>query len=42
MKENKPGNILWHDLTVDNAENVSDFYHEVVGGGKRRHEYGRL
>lgn len=34
MKENKPGNILWHDLTVDNAENVSDFYHEVVGWEK--------
>jgi predicted enzyme related to lactoylglutathione lyase len=27
----KPGTILWHDLTVDDAEGVRDFYAEVVG-----------
>ena len=34
MEESKPGQILWHDLTVDNAEGVSDFYKEVVGWQK--------
>lgn len=27
----KFGKIIWHDLTVENAEQVRDFYHEVVG-----------
>ena len=27
----KPGSILWHDLTVPNAESVRDFYAAVVG-----------
>jgi hypothetical protein len=30
MQDSKPGQILWHDLTVDNAENVSNFYHGVI------------
>ncbi|WP_276347734.1 VOC family protein [Daejeonella sp. JGW-45] len=34
MDESKPGQILWHDLTVDNAELVSDFYHGVLGWEK--------
>lgn len=25
---------MWHDLTVDNAEEVSDFYKQVVGWEK--------
>ena len=27
----KPGSIVWHDLTVDNADEVRDFYSAVVG-----------
>ncbi len=27
----KAGTILWHDLTVKNAETVSEFYTSVVG-----------
>ena len=34
MEESKPGQILWHDLTVDNAENVADFYNGVLGWRK--------
>lgn len=34
MEESKPGQILWHDLTVDNAEEVSSFYHGVLGWEK--------
>jgi len=32
-ENNKPavGTIGWHDLTVDNAEEVRDFYQSVVG-----------
>jgi uncharacterized protein len=28
---NQPGTIVWHDLTVPNAEPVRDFYAAVVG-----------
>ena len=33
MSENKPavGSISWFDLTVENADQVRDFYREVVG-----------
>ncbi len=34
MEKPKPGTIGWHDLTVKDAENVSDFYKEVVGWEK--------
>ncbi len=34
MSENKTGHILWHDLTVENAGEVSDFYSEVIGWEK--------
>lgn len=27
----KPGSIAWHDLTVDDADSVRDFYASVVG-----------
>lgn len=27
----KTGKIFWHDLTVENAEQVKDFYCNVVG-----------
>jgi len=26
-----PGSIAWHDLTVENAAEVGDFYQQVVG-----------
>ena len=29
--EMKVGEVLWRDLTVENAEEIRDFYHEVVG-----------
>ena len=34
MKKKKIGKILWHDLTVNDAEKVSDFYKEVIGWDK--------
>lgn len=34
MEEPKPGQITWHDLTINDAEGVSDFYKEVVGWEK--------
>lgn len=35
MSDQKPiGNIEWRDLTVANAEQVSDFYAQVVGWQK--------
>jgi predicted enzyme related to lactoylglutathione lyase len=27
----KPGAILWHDLTVDEADSIRDFYASVIG-----------
>jgi uncharacterized protein len=27
----RPGTVMWHDLTVENAEQVRDFYAAVVG-----------
>lgn len=33
--EIQTGTILWQDLTVENAERVSDFYAEVVGWKKQ-------
>lgn len=35
MEKHKTGSILWHDLTVSDAETVSDFYKEVVGWEKQ-------
>ncbi len=31
MSEQKPGTIGWTDLTVENAEQIRDFYQQVVG-----------
>lgn len=31
MTKQTTGQIHWHDLTVDNAEEVSNFYQEVIG-----------
>lgn len=30
-KETETGSIVWHDLTVEHAESVSEFYAAVVG-----------
>lgn len=34
MEKPKIGYISWHDLTVDDAESVSEFYSRVVGWSK--------
>jgi len=31
MAKNKAGKLVWKDLTVDNAEQVKDFYSQVIG-----------
>lgn len=31
QQSTKTGTISWHDLTVENAEEVRDFYSQVVG-----------
>lgn len=31
MNKPKTGTIVWHDLTIDNADEVRDFYSKVVG-----------
>jgi len=31
MNKPKTGTIVWHDLTIDNAGEVRDFYSKVVG-----------
>jgi predicted enzyme related to lactoylglutathione lyase len=36
----KVGDILWRDLTVNNAEQVRDFYKAVVGWQSSDHEMG--
>ena len=40
-KENSSiGKIVWHDLTVDNADSVKDFYCKVVGWSSSEHDMG--
>jgi predicted enzyme related to lactoylglutathione lyase len=34
------GRILWHDLTVDRADEVREFYERVVGWSSERVEMG--
>ena len=34
------GTIVWRDLTVENAEEVREFYCEVVGWQSRPHDMG--
>lgn len=31
MSESNMGSVVWQDLTVDNAEQLRDFYAEVIG-----------
>lgn len=31
MKDNELGKVAWLDLTVDNADDVSQFYKDVIG-----------
>jgi uncharacterized protein len=31
MNKPKTGTIVWHDLTIDNADKVRDFYSKVAG-----------
>lgn len=39
-KKAKLGAILWRDLTVENAEQVRDFYSTVVGWDSTNHDMG--
>lgn len=39
--ENTPGTIGWHDLTVENAAQVSTFYEAVVGWQKESFNMGK-
>jgi predicted enzyme related to lactoylglutathione lyase len=34
MAKKKTGKIMWHDLTVDDAVQISDFYSQVTGWEK--------
>ncbi|HQS05440.1 MAG: hypothetical protein B7X86_13050 [Sphingobacteriales bacterium 17-39-43] len=34
MAKRKTGKIMWHDLTVDDAVQISDFYQQVTGWEK--------
>jgi predicted enzyme related to lactoylglutathione lyase len=34
MAKKKTGKIMWHDLTVENAVQISDFYQQVTGWEK--------
>lgn len=34
MEDKKIGHILWHDLTVNDAAGVSEFYNAVIGWEK--------
>lgn len=34
------GEIVWRDLTVKNAEEIKDFYSEVVGWKSENHDMG--
>ncbi|MCB9100042.1 MAG: VOC family protein [Anaerolineales bacterium] len=36
----KTGLIVWHDLTVANAEEIKNFYSEVVGWQAASHDMG--
>lgn len=33
MEQYKPGDVVWTDLTIPNAEEVKDFYSKVTGWG---------
>jgi predicted enzyme related to lactoylglutathione lyase len=36
----KPGTVCWRDLTVDNAEEIRDFYKGIVGWEHRGEDMG--
>jgi uncharacterized protein len=36
----KPGTIVWQDLTVGPAEEIRDFYQQVIGWEARDHDMG--
>lgn len=38
--QHKPGTIVWCDLTLEEAENVRDFYAGVVGWEVKDHDMG--
>jgi predicted enzyme related to lactoylglutathione lyase len=42
MAENKneTGKIVWHDLTIGNAEQIKDFYNKVIGWKATDHSMG--
>jgi predicted enzyme related to lactoylglutathione lyase len=34
------GNIVWHDLTIDNADECADFYRKVLGWSSKEYDMG--
>ena len=40
--KNEIGKFVWHDLTVDNAEQVKDFYSKVIGWKATDHSMGEF
>lgn len=40
MKKEATGSILWHDLTVSDADKVSEFYSKVIGWEKQTFDMG--
>lgn len=40
MEKSSIGSILWHDLTVPNAEEAKNFYQQVVGWNAAPHDMG--
>ncbi|MDK9699470.1 MAG: VOC family protein [bacterium] len=38
MEDSQPGSIVWHDLTVPNAEEVKNFYSAVIGWSARERD----
>lgn len=40
MKKYQHGEIIWRDLSVDDAEQIKAFYEKVVGGETKPHDMG--
>ncbi len=40
MKEYKHGEIIWRDLTTEDAKKIKDFYEKVVGWTTTEHDMG--
>ena len=40
MQDSKPGQIFYQDLTVDNSENVGNFYHVLLRWEKEVLKFG--